>query len=244
MSSLPRSAQDIYRDALEKATPAERTAYLEEACAGDVVLRQQVEALLHDERVRQQAEDASFALERRVDDLCLAFERARKAGQQPRIEDYLATPPESELALLFRELLALELAYRRRDGEIVAVEDYRQRFPEHAELIDVVFAEIGSAWQASVPPVEGPGTRIGPYKLLQKLGEGGMGTVYMAEQDQPVHRRVALKIIKAGMDSAQVIARFERELPDAGFDGPPPYREGPGRWHHIEWPSLLCHGAD
>jgi WD40 repeat protein/serine/threonine protein kinase len=58
---------------------------------------------------------------------------------------------------------------------------------------------------------EGPGTRIGPYKLLQQLGEGGMGIVYMAEQEQPVRRRVALKIIKPGMDSAQVIARFEAE---------------------------------
>jgi len=60
-------------------------------------------------------------------------------------------------------------------------------------------------------PAEGPGTRIGPYKLLQQIGEGGMGVVYMAEQEQPVRRRVALKIIKPGMDSAQVIARFEAE---------------------------------
>jgi WD40 repeat protein/serine/threonine protein kinase len=58
---------------------------------------------------------------------------------------------------------------------------------------------------------EAPGTVIGPYKLLQQIGEGGMGTVWMAEQTQPVHRRVALKIIKAGMDSRQVIARFEAE---------------------------------
>ena len=55
------------------------------------------------------------------------------------------------------------------------------------------------------------GMRIGPYKLLQKIGEGGMGTVYMAEQESPVRRRVALKIIKLGMDSEQVIARFEAE---------------------------------
>jgi len=60
-------------------------------------------------------------------------------------------------------------------------------------------------------PVELPGSRIGPYKLLQQIGEGGMGTVYMAEQEQPVHRKVALKIIKPGMDSGQVIARFEAE---------------------------------
>ena len=58
---------------------------------------------------------------------------------------------------------------------------------------------------------EGPGTRIGPYELLQQLGEGGMGTVFLAEQDQPVKRRVALKIIKVGMDTRQVIARFEQE---------------------------------
>jgi serine/threonine protein kinase/tetratricopeptide (TPR) repeat protein len=61
------------------------------------------------------------------------------------------------------------------------------------------------------PPGEGVGTRIGPYKLLQQVGEGGFGVVYMAEQDKPVHRRVACKIIKPGMDSAQVVARFEAE---------------------------------
>jgi WD40 repeat protein/serine/threonine protein kinase/tetratricopeptide (TPR) repeat protein len=55
------------------------------------------------------------------------------------------------------------------------------------------------------------GSRIGPYKLLQELGEGGMGTVFLAEQAEPVKRRVALKVIKAGMDSAHVIARFEQE---------------------------------
>jgi tetratricopeptide (TPR) repeat protein len=61
------------------------------------------------------------------------------------------------------------------------------------------------------PLAEIPGTRIGPYKLLQEIGEGGMGTVWMAEQQEPVRRLVALKVIKAGMDSAQVIARFEAE---------------------------------
>jgi serine/threonine protein kinase/tetratricopeptide (TPR) repeat protein len=60
-------------------------------------------------------------------------------------------------------------------------------------------------------PPESVGRRVGPYKLLQKLGEGGMGIVYLAEQEQPVKRRVAVKIIKAGMDSAHVLARFEQE---------------------------------
>src|SRR5437773_2095690 len=61
--------------------------------------------------------------------------------------------------------------------------------------------------------LERPGSIIGPYKLLQQIGEGGMGTVFMAEQAQPVQRKVALKIIKPGMDSRQVIARFEAERP-------------------------------
>jgi tetratricopeptide (TPR) repeat protein/serine/threonine protein kinase len=63
----------------------------------------------------------------------------------------------------------------------------------------------------SPEPAEGPGVVIGPYKLLQPVGEGGMGAVFMAEQGHPVQRKVAVKLIKAGMDSAQVIARFEAE---------------------------------
>jgi len=61
------------------------------------------------------------------------------------------------------------------------------------------------------PLIEGPGTRIGRYELLELIGEGGMGLVYLAEQKEPVKRRVALKIIKPGMDTKSVIARFEAE---------------------------------
>ena len=61
------------------------------------------------------------------------------------------------------------------------------------------------------PAGEGPGTQIGPYKIVEQIGEGGMGAVYLAQQIEPVKRLVALKVIKAGMDSRQVIARFEAE---------------------------------
>jgi serine/threonine protein kinase len=63
----------------------------------------------------------------------------------------------------------------------------------------------------SLPPDEKPGDRIGRYKLLQQIGEGGCGVVYMAEQEEPVRRRVALKVIKLGMDTKSVMARFEAE---------------------------------
>jgi len=62
-----------------------------------------------------------------------------------------------------------------------------------------------------LPFTERPGSQIGPFKLLEQIGEGGMGVVYMAEQQRPVRRKVALKIIKPGMDTKQVIARFEAE---------------------------------
>src|SRR5687768_1643436 len=61
------------------------------------------------------------------------------------------------------------------------------------------------------PVQEKSGDRIGSYKLLQQIGEGGCGVVYMAEQEEPVRRRVALKIIRLGMDTKSVIARFEAE---------------------------------
>src|SRR5262249_9795483 len=61
------------------------------------------------------------------------------------------------------------------------------------------------------PITEGPGTVIGPYQLLEQIGEGGFGVVFLAEQQQPVRRKVALKVLKPGMDTKQVLAPFESE---------------------------------
>ena len=107
--------------------------------------------------------------------------------------------------------------------------------PDSAATANLAAAHLG---------IDGPGTWIGRYKLLQQIGEGGMGAVFMAEQEVPVRRRVALKLIKGGVNSAQVVARFEAErqalalmdhlniarVLDAGDDC--------GR------PAVFCHGTD
>jgi serine/threonine protein kinase/tetratricopeptide (TPR) repeat protein len=124
----------IFIAALQQVDPAQRQAYLNEACAGQPELRQQVEYLL---RLHEGA------------------------------GSFLDKPADSASGPL----------------------------PQPAE-------------QGSL---EAPGTLIGPYKLLEPIGEGGFGAVYMAEQQQPVRRKVALKVLKPGMDTRQVVARFEAE---------------------------------
>jgi serine/threonine protein kinase/tetratricopeptide (TPR) repeat protein len=87
-------------------------------------------------------------------------------------------------------------------------------FKDCAPALEPAAADAGqilSAAESAVEPEILDTKYIGPYKLLQKLGEGGCGVVYMAEQEQPIRRRVALKVIKLGMDTKNVIARFEAE---------------------------------
>src|SRR5436190_711610 len=94
-------------------------------------------------------------------------------------------------------------ALRRRVEALLAAHD------EPDSRLDRPVAESGTVMYR--PIAEGPGALVGPYKLLQQIGEGGFGVVYMAEQQEPVRRMVALKIIKPGMDTKEVIARFESE---------------------------------
>jgi eukaryotic-like serine/threonine-protein kinase len=141
------NVEDIFSRALQIQNEADRAAYLEKACAGDLGLRKRVESLL------------------------LAHGEAASFLEQPVHEVPAETSP-----------------------------------PEFGSAPSRMFRSGGYALIA-----ESPGTMVGRYKLLQQIGEGGMGVVYMAEQEKPVRRRVALKIIKPGMDSAQVIARFEAE---------------------------------
>ena len=82
-----------------------------------------------------------------------------------------------------------------------------EHFPSEEDTVE------GASAETTLGPASAGGQReqIGPYKVLQRIGEGGFGSVYEAEQEHPVKRRVALKIIKLGMDTGQVIARFEAE---------------------------------
>ena len=115
--------------------------------------------------------------------------------------------PEERAAYLSR-VCGANAALRREVEELLQAQAAAGGFlPD--EPIRPAVTECGGA--APSPIAEQPGDRIGRYRLLQKIGEGGCGVVYMAEQEEPVRRRVALKVIKLGMDTRQVVARFEAE---------------------------------
>ena len=139
------------------------------------------------------------------------------------------SPPNREVALFS---VALELPASRRAAylDMACADDPALRLRLEALLRvheeAIPFLEIPAAGAQDSPidaeapdttmrpsssPAEKAGDRIGRYKLLQQIGEGGCGAVYMAEQEEPVRRRIALKVIKLGMDTKQVVARFEAE---------------------------------
>jgi serine/threonine protein kinase len=100
---------------------------------------------------------------------------------------------------------------RKRIDALLAADRANDRFLEkHALEINLTAPDLNGP-EISGSEHESPAQQIGPYKLLEVIGEGGMGTVYMAQQTEPVKRKVALKLIKTGMDTRQVIARFEAE---------------------------------
>ena len=86
------------------------------------------------------------------------------------------------------------------------LEELCREHPEHAAVLRERCG--GADAKADAPAAL---TEVGPYRILDTLGQGGMGTVYLAEQREPVQRRVALKLIKLGMDSKAVVRRFEQE---------------------------------
>jgi serine/threonine protein kinase len=124
------------------------------------------------------------------------------------------TDPEQRRRFL-DQACGADKALRQRVEELLVLSEGAGDFFNECSLALKAAAgdaeKVLSAAEAAVEAEITETKRIGPYKLLQKFGEGGCGMVYMAEQEQPIRRRVALKIIKLGMDNRNVIARFEAE---------------------------------
>jgi eukaryotic-like serine/threonine-protein kinase len=157
------------------------------------------------------------------------------AGKEADVKDYLDRFPElksNTQAVL--DMISAHYRFCSILGRSPQVADYLKRYPEYADKLAKLLDQALDTTEASpknftprgrqplpstgpnagVLPqmgLERPGTLIGPYKLLQKLGEGGMGEVWMAAQTAGIKRTVALKLVKHGMDSGQVLARFEAE---------------------------------
>jgi serine/threonine protein kinase len=123
----------------------------------------------------------------------------------------LEVAPEHRAAWLERECAA-DAGLREHLRLMLAAHDAPQSLLDRpAEPLAACLPCEGVGPTVDQPLAEAPGTVIGPYKLLEPIGEGGFGVVFMAEQTRPVRRRVALKVVKPGMDTKQVVARFEAE---------------------------------
>ncbi|MGB7329081.1 MAG: protein kinase [Rubripirellula sp.] len=154
----------------------------------------------------------------KLDQINDEFESALRDGHPIPIESVLPKVDLQQQDELFRHLLGVEMEYRYGSADSSGVADYRRRFPDYCEIINEVALRcanletvVGTASPTTEPAIGTVQRTIGPYHLQKQIGAGGMGEVWLAEQTEPVRRRVALKLIKGGMDSQQVIARFEAE---------------------------------
>lgn len=163
-------------------------------------------------------------------DICDAFDREWYVGAPPRIEEWLGTAPPELLTVLFRRLLAIELAHRALDGQAADEFEYRRRFPQFAaEVADEFRAEPGGhtdsrersysstdLWgriAAAIDPVHihASGDAVGRYRLLERVGRGGFGEVWKAF-DPELNRQVAIKLARSDRArSAELIEQLRTE---------------------------------
>jgi serine/threonine protein kinase len=157
-----------------------------------------------------------------VDSICDQFEADYSAGREPRIEDFLSRVDPGERDDLLRELLIAEWDLHRRGGRPCEPTAYCARFPGYTPAIAAWWRRWNEGNPQPLPadaagsPPQGAlaleaGAVIDRYKLREIIGEGAFGTVWCAEQREPVRRRVALKILHPGMDSRGIISRFKAE---------------------------------
>lgn len=144
-----------------------------------------------------------------LDRLCSEFEQSLKTGSYQNLEDWLRRVPVGQrdefskrLASAYRNYLGYDpTPTSGGDGIVTSGPNTVSIEPQEAEDFRT----------EDVPAKSEKARELGPYKLLQKIGEGGMGEVWAADQTYPVKRRVAVKLIKSGVDSRRIAARFEVE---------------------------------
>ena len=156
---------------------------------------------------------ATHSMIRNLERACDSYESAWTEGRRPSLEDYLVHPGSPGREGMLRELLVLELIYRRRAGERPMRREYAGRFPDHAEAIAAVFASQEPT-KVDGTGDEPPGDQVPAipgYTVLEELGRGGMGVVFKATAEQ-LNRFVALKMILAGdLAGPEAAARFRTE---------------------------------
>ncbi len=145
----------------------------------------------------------------RVEDACTHFERKRRNGERPIIEDMLTGNFGLERAILLRELLALELENRLLDGDRPRPIDYIQRFPAHRHIIDLALREAEATERERTDAPSADVSRVfGDYDLIEEIARGGMGVVYK-EVVPHSDRIVAVKMILTGqLASNEEVERF------------------------------------